>query len=163
LWKLPVIFVCQNNRFAEHTRYENGTSVDQVSKRAAGYSMPGFTVDGNDPYEMYAVANAAIARARDGEGPTLIEAMTFRFFGHVFGDDDFYMTKEEKAAAIAKDPVPLFRAKLIANGTATEDQLATMEAKIAADIQDAIEFALASDMPPVEELLRDVYADSGVA
>jgi len=163
LWKLPVIFVCQNNRFAEHTRYENGTSVDQISKRAAGYGMPGITVDGNDPYEMYAVANAAINRARDGEGPTLIEAMTFRFFGHVFGDDDFYMTKEEKSAAMAADPVPLYRAKLIANGVATEDLLTKMEADIAAQIADAIEFALASDMPPLEELTRDVYADSGVA
>ena len=163
LWKLPVIFVCQNNRFAEHTRYETGTSVDQISKRAASYSMPGFTVDGNDPYEMYAVANAAIARARDGEGPTLIEAMTFRFFGHVFGDDDFYMTKEEKSAAMAADPVPLYRARLIANGIATEAQLAKLEAGIAADIQEAIEFALASGTPPLEELTRDVYADSGVA
>src|SRR6516165_6728349 len=163
LWKLPVIFVCQNNRFAEHTRYENGTSVDKISKRAIGYNMPGFTVDGNDPFEMYKVANEAINRARDGEGPTLIEAMTFRFFGHVFGDDDFYMTKDEKAAAIAKDPVPLFRAKLIETGVATEEQLAGIEAKIGADIQEAIEFALASEMPPIEELTRDVYAEQGVA
>jgi pyruvate dehydrogenase E1 component alpha subunit len=73
------------------------------------------------------------------------------------------MTKDEKAAAMAQDPVPLFRAKLIADGVATEDQLAGMEAKIAADIQEAIEFALASDMPPIEELTRDVYAEQGVA
>ncbi len=162
LWKLPVIFVCQNNRFAEHTRYEHCTSVDQISKRAASYGMPGVTVDGNDPFEMYA-ANAAINRARDGEGLTLIEAMTFRFFGHVFGDNDAYMTKEEKAEAMAKDPVPLFRARLIADGVATEDQLAAMEADIDAQIQEAIEFALASDMPPIEELTRDVYAEQGVA
>jgi pyruvate dehydrogenase E1 component alpha subunit len=163
LWKLPVVFVCQNNRFAEHTRYENGTSVDQVAKRAAGYTMPGFTVDGNDPFAMYAAANAAITRAREGEGPTLIEAMTFRFHGHVFGDDDFYMTKQEKAEAIAKDPVPAFRARLIADGTAAEADLAAIEAEIAAQIQDAIDFALGSAMPPLEELLRDVYADTGVA
>jgi pyruvate dehydrogenase E1 component alpha subunit len=163
LWKLPVIFVCQNNRFAEHTRYQNGTSVDKISKRAIGYNMPGFTVDGNDPYAMYEAANTAINRARDGEGPTLIEALTFRFFGHVMGDDDSYMTKDEKAAAMAKDPVPLFRAKLIETGVATEEQLAGIEAKIGADIQEAIEFALASDMPPIEELTRDVYAEQGVA
>lgn len=163
VWKLPVIFVCQNNLFAEHTRYENATSVDQVSKRAIGYGMPGVTVNGNDPFEMYAAAKEAIGRARAGEGPTLIEAMTFRFFGHVFGDNDSYMTKEEKAAAMANDPVPAFRARLIAGGVATEDQLAAMEADVAAQIEEAIQYALASDPPPPEELLRDVYAETGVA
>ncbi len=137
--------------------------MDQVAKRAPGYDMPGFTVDGNDPFAMYAAANAAINRARDGEGPTLIEAMTFRFHGHVFGDDDAYMTKQEKAEALAKDPVPAFRTRLIADGTASEAQIAAIEAEIAAQIQDAIEFALSSDMPALEELLRDVYADTGVA
>src|SRR5271165_4590684 len=72
IWKLPVIFVCQNNRFAEHTRYENCTSTDKISKRAIGYGMPGYTVDGNDPFEMYATVHEAIERARNGEGPTLI-------------------------------------------------------------------------------------------
>ena len=163
VWKLPVVFVCQNNRFAEHTRYEKCTSVDQVAKRAVGYGMPGVTVDGNDPYAMYAAAREAINRARDGEGPTLIEAMTFRFFGHVLGDDDAYMTKEEKAAAMAADPVPAFRAKLIADGIAREEELAAMEAEIAAEIEEAIQYALASDMPPVEELVRDVYAEAGAA
>ena len=163
LWKLPVIFVCQNNRFGEHTRYEHATSVDQVSKRAIGYNMPGVTVDGNDPFAMYAVAHAAIQRARDGEGPTLIEAMTFRFFGHVFGDDDFYMTKEEKAEAMAKDPVPAFRARLIADGTATEEQIAGIETDITAQIEDAIQYALGSDFPAPEELTRDVYAEAGAA
>ncbi len=163
IWKLPVVFVCQNNRFGEHTRYENATSVDQISKRAAGYSMPGVTVDGNDPYAMYAAAHEAINRARDGEGPTLIEAMTFRFYGHVFGDDDAYMTKEEKADAMAKDPLVLYRARLIADGVASQAQLDEMDAGIAAQIEDAIEFALASDMPPLEELTRDVYAEAGAA
>ncbi|WGM47493.1 Acetoin:2,6-dichlorophenolindophenol oxidoreductase subunit alpha [Brevundimonas sp. NIBR10] len=158
LWKLPVVFVCQNNRFGEHTRYENATSVDQISKRAVGYNMPGVTVDGNDPFAMYAAANEAINRARDGDGPTLIEAMTFRFFGHVFGDDDFYMTKEEKAEAIAKDPVPAFRARLIADGVATEAQLADLEADLAKQIEEAIQYALASDLPSADELTRDVFA-----
>lgn len=163
IWKLPVVFVCQNNRFGEHTRYENATSVDQISKRAVGYGMPGVTVDGNDPHAMYAAAHEAINRARDGDGPTLIEAMTFRFYGHVFGDDDAYMTKEEKAAAMAKDPLILFRARLIADGVADEDRLASIDANIAAQIEDAIQFALASDMPPLEELTTDVYAAAGAA
>lgn len=157
VWKLPVVFVCQNNGFAEHTRYEKGTSIDFIAKRAAGYSMLGYTVDGNDPFAMYAAANAAIARARDGEGPTLLECKTFRFFGHVFGDDDHYMDKAEKAAAMEKDPVPIFRARLIADGVATEDQLAAIEAKNAADIEEAIQFAMDSDLPPAEELTRDVF------
>ncbi|MBB5686714.1 thiamine pyrophosphate-dependent dehydrogenase E1 component subunit alpha [Sphingobium boeckii] len=159
LWKLPVIFVCQNNGFAEHTRYENATSVDFISKRAAGYAMPGFTVDGNDPVAMYAAAHTAIARARDGEGPTLLECKTFRFFGHVLGDDDFYMTKEEKAAAMADDPLPKFRAKLIADGHATEDRLAKMQADIEAEIADAQEFGLNSPFPSADELRRDIFAE----
>jgi pyruvate dehydrogenase E1 component alpha subunit len=89
--------------------------------------------------------------------------MTFRFFGHVFGDDDSYMSKEEKAEAISRDPVPAFRAKLIADGVATAEQLASMEAKIADDIEEAIKFALSSEVPPPGELLRDVYAERGGA
>ena len=121
--------------------------------------MPGINVDGNDPFEMYAVAKEAIERARAGEGPTLIEAMTFRFFGHVFGDDDAYMDPAEKAAAVAKDPVPLFRAKLIETGVATEDQLAGIEADIERQIEEAVQFALNSDIPSADEITRDVYAD----
>ena len=158
IWKLPVIFICQNNLFAEHSRYEKCTAVDRISKRAAGYDMPGETVDGNDPFEMYAAAHEAIERAREGGGPTLIEAMTFRFFGHVFGDDDKYMTKEEKAAAMARDPLPAFKARLLESGIATETVLADMEAKIKAEIEDAMQFAFASDFPSVDELRRDIYA-----
>jgi pyruvate dehydrogenase E1 component alpha subunit len=159
VWKLPVIFVCQNNGFAEHTRYENCTSVDFIAKRAIGYGMPGYTVDGNDPFDMYAHAHAAIERARAGEGPTLLECKTFRFMGHVFGDADTYMTKEEKEAAMAKDPLPLFRQKLIDTGIATEEQLAELQAKIEAEVQDAIEFGQASEPPSIDELRRDVFAE----
>jgi acetoin:2,6-dichlorophenolindophenol oxidoreductase subunit alpha len=159
VWKLPVIFVCQNNGFAEHTRYENGTSVDFISKRAIGYGMPGYTVDGNDPFDMYAHAHAAIERARAGDGPTLLECKTFRFMGHVFGDADSYMTKEEKEAAMADDPLPKFRQKLIDSGVATEDQLAKLQADIEAEVQDAIAFGQASEPPSVDELRRDVFAE----
>ena len=158
VWKLPTIFVCQNNLFAEHTTFEKMTGGANVANRAASYGMPGVRVDGNDPLEMFAVANEAIDRARAGEGPTLIEAMTYRFFGHVFGDADAYMDKERKAAAMAADPVPRFRAHLIAEGIASEDQLAAMEARIEADIDEAVEYALASPFPEVEELSRDVFA-----
>lgn len=157
LWKLPVIFVCQNNGFAEHTRYEYATSVDLISKRAAAYGMPGYTVDGNDPDAMYAAAHEAITRAREGEGPTLLECKTFRFLGHVLGDDDFYMTKDEKEAAMAKDPLPALRARLIAEGHASEEQLAKMVSDIEAEVADAQEFGMNSPVPDVAELRRDVF------
>ncbi len=159
VWKLPVLFVCSNNGFAEHTRFENATSVEKVSTRAVSYNMPGYTVDGNDADEMYAHVHAAIARARAGEGPTLLECKTFRFLGHVLGDDDFYMTKEEKADAMAKDPLPLLRARLITEGHATEDQLAAMQAALEAEVAEAQEFGMNSPLPSVDELRRDVFAE----
>lgn len=158
VWKLPVIFVCQNNEWGEHTAYDKTSNV-RVADRAAAYGIPGERVDGNDPFAMYAAAREAIERARAGEGPTLIEAMTYRFHGHVFGDQDAYMDKDRKARAMADDPVPRFRARLIADGVAAEEQLAAMEAEIEAQIDEAVEFALASDFPGVEELKRDVFAE----
>jgi pyruvate dehydrogenase E1 component alpha subunit len=159
VWKLPVVFVCQNNGYGEHTRYELATSAAKISDRAIGYQMPGVTVDGNDPLAMYAVAKQAIDRARSGGGPTLIEAITFRFFGHVFGDADNYMQQGEKAAAMARDPVPRFRSWLLEQQHATEAQLAAMEAQIENDIDAAVEFALTSSNPSLDELRRDVFAE----
>jgi TPP-dependent pyruvate/acetoin dehydrogenase alpha subunit len=159
VWKLPVVFVCQNNQYAEHTKFSVGTSVKNVSDRAVSYSMPGVKVDGNEPLEVFAAAKQAIDRARAGEGPTLIEAVTFRFFGHNMGDDDSYMDKGEKAAWMAKDPVPRYRAWLIAQGHASEAQLADMEAGIEKEIDEAFKFAMDSPFPDVAELRRDVYRD----
>lgn len=158
VWKLPVIFVCQNNEWGEHTAYHKTSNVP-VADRAAAYGMPGERVDGNDPFAMYAAAAEAIARARAGEGPTLIEAMTYRFFGHVFGDQDPYMDSARKAQAMADDPVPRFRATLIETSVASEEQLAALEAGIEADIDEAVEFALGSPFPDVEELARDIFAE----
>ncbi|MDP3675716.1 MAG: thiamine pyrophosphate-dependent dehydrogenase E1 component subunit alpha [Novosphingobium sp.] len=157
VWKLPVLFVCPNNGFAEHTRYEVSTSVDRISRRAEAYGMPGFTVDGNDPDAMFAAVSQAIERARVGEGPTLLECTTFRFLGHVLGDDDFYMTKEEKDEALAKDPLPALRARLIAGGHASEEQLAAMQSDIEAEVAAAQEFGMNSPLPSVDELRRDVF------
>lgn len=159
VWKLPVIFLCQNNLFAEHTRYEKLTGGERIADRAAGYGMVGVRVDGNDPVAMYAAAAEAVARARAGEGPTLIEAMTFRFFGHNFGDNDAYIPKDMKAEAMANDPVPRFRKMLIDDGIATETELVAMEADIEAQISAAVEFALASPWPEPEDLRHDVFAE----
>lgn len=156
VWKLPVIFVCQNNLFGEHSRIDRTTSVARIADRAVAYGMPGIHVDGNDPIVMYRAAGEAIARARAGLGPTLIEAVTFRFNGHVFGDADDYMNKDEKRAAIAADPVPRFRRWAIENGHLTENETQAIEADVAREIDDAIEFALASPFPDVAELELDV-------
>lgn len=159
VWKLPVIFVCQNNEFAEHTSYEKGTGARQIADRAIGYGIPGQRVDGNDPEAVYAAARSAIERARAGEGPTLLECMTFRFHGHIFGEDDSYIPRERKQAAMEADPVPRFRASLIADGHASEAELAAVEAEIEQAIEEAVAFALASPYPDVSELRRDVYAE----
>jgi len=158
LWKLPVLFVCQNNGYGEHTRNDLATSAAKISDRAFGYQMPGVTVDGNDPVAVYEAAKKAVERARSGAGPTLIEARTFRFFGHVFGDADVYMGKGEKEAAMARDPVPAFRAWLIANGHAREADVAALEAGIEREIDAAVQFALSSPNPELAELRRDVFA-----
>jgi TPP-dependent pyruvate/acetoin dehydrogenase alpha subunit len=157
VWKLPTIFVCQNNLFAEHTTFEKMTGGGDISKRAEGYGMPGVRVDGNDPAAMYSAFSEAVARARAGEGPTLLECMTFRFFGHNFGDDDSYIPPAQKAAAMAADPVPLLRARLIADRIATEEELAALEADIEAKIDDALAFALASPWPEPDALRFDVF------
>jgi pyruvate dehydrogenase E1 component alpha subunit len=159
IWKLPVVFVCQNNRYAEHTPYAEGTSAARVSDRAAGYAMPGVTVDGNDPLAMYQAACDAVARARSGDGPTLIEAMTFRFYGHIMGDRMAYMPKEERAAAMEADPVPAFRAWLIEHGHFGEEELAAVEERVDEEIDDAVEYAMACPAPDPEELADDVYAE----
>ncbi len=160
VWKLPVIFLCQNNRWGEHTAFEKSTSVAKISDRAAAYGMPGIHVDGNDPFAMYAAAAEAVERARAGEGPTLIEAMTFRFHGHVFGDADRYMDKAYKAEWVAKDPYPIYRAKLIADGVATEEALAEIETTVAAIIDEAANAAFEAPYPDLAELSTDVFGEA---
>ncbi len=159
LWKLPVIFVCQNNRYGEHTTYEKGTSVAQVAMRGASYSMPSVTVDGNDPVAMWKAAHEAINRARSGGGPTLLEAMTFRFEGHTNGDDSSYIPAEVMAHFKEKDPVPLFRKLLLDAGHATEAELDAIETRIKAENDEAVDFALNSPWPDPAELNRDTYLE----
>lgn len=163
VWKLPVIFLCQNNRYGEHTVYAKTTSSAKVSDRSIAYGMPGLHVDGNDPVAMFNAANEAVERARAGGGPTLIEAMTFRFMGHVMGDDDAYMDKAEKQAAIEADPVPRFRASLLADQIATEAQLKEIEGQIERALDEAVEYAIDSPFPELRELRLDVYETELVA
>jgi TPP-dependent pyruvate/acetoin dehydrogenase alpha subunit len=163
VWNLPVVFVCQNNKYAEHTAFNLGTSGESIAARGVAYAMNSVQVNGNDAVAMYGTAADAIARARAGKGPTLIEAMTFRFRGHLLGDDSHYIPKEEMECAVADDPLPKFRQWLIDNGHGTEEQIAAIELKNRDDFEAAVEFGLASPFPDVSELDIDVYAEQGVA
>ncbi|GGC18701.1 acetoin:2,6-dichlorophenolindophenol oxidoreductase subunit alpha [Novosphingobium marinum] len=159
LYELPVIFICQNNRYAEHTSFDDSSKVETISIRAEGYGMPGVTVNGNDPDEMYGAAKVAIDRARAGEGPTLIEATTFRFNGHLLGESGAYMDKDLYAQAQADDPMPILRKRLVDEGIASEDEIAAIEADITARIDAAQKAAFDAPFPDVIELKRDVYAE----
>ncbi|WP_372349808.1 thiamine pyrophosphate-dependent dehydrogenase E1 component subunit alpha [Streptomyces sp. KL116D] len=159
LWKLPIVFVCQNNLYAESTAYAHGTTAEHIADRAAGYGMPGVTVNGNDPQESLDAFTAAVERARSGGGPTLVEAVTYRFMGHYFGDPGAYMDRGEYDKALEADPVPALRALLKERGLATEEQLLAMEGDIAAQVEGAVEFATESPYPGPEELRLDVYRE----
>jgi TPP-dependent pyruvate/acetoin dehydrogenase alpha subunit len=163
LWKLPVIFLCQNNLYGECTKYEKATAVANVADRAASYNMRGVTVDGNDAQAMYEASRAAVERARNGEGPTLLEAKTFRFMGHYFGDPGAYIPKDEYAAALARDPMPATRAAVLKSGAATEADLEGLAKEITVEIEDAIQFALDSAPPDVSEIDIDIYASGAAA
>jgi len=163
VWKLPVIFMCQNNRYAEHTAYAKGTSIESIAERAKSYSIPGVRVDGNDPVALYAVAKTAIERARAGQGPTLIEAMTFRFNGHLLGDMGEYIPKPEYAAAVAADPYPRYRQWLIDAKHATAAALDGVDSEIEAEVDAAVKFAFDSPLTDPIEITRDIYAAPSAA
>ncbi len=162
VWKLPVLFVCQNNQYAEHTAYAVGTSAKSIVDRAIGYSMAGVSVDGNDAAATYLATKTAVARARAGEGPTLIEARTFRLLGHIFGSSYDYVPKQVMDAAIAADPVPALRI-LMLEQQVTEAELVKLESDIDLLIDEAVAYALASARPELAELRRDVLKEEIVA
>jgi TPP-dependent pyruvate/acetoin dehydrogenase alpha subunit len=155
IWKLPVIFLCQNNGYAEHTEYSAGTSAKTIADRGIGYSMAAVTVDGNDAEAMFAAATEAVERARSGQGPTLLEAKTFRLLAHVFGVEFGYVPKDKMAAAVAADPVPALRSLLIERQV-SEEVLVDIEKTIENEIDVAVEKALSSPRPDLAEIRRDV-------
>lgn len=155
VWKLPVIFVCQNNLFGEHTAIHLSTGGERIADRGGAYGMNAVRVNGNDAGAMYEAARAAVESARSGKGPTLIEAMTFRLQGHLVGDDSHYIPKDMMAAAKANDPVPALRELLLKEHSAAAE-LETLEREIAAEVAEAAQFALDSPYPPLNENQRDV-------
>jgi pyruvate dehydrogenase E1 component alpha subunit len=158
LWALPMVFVCQNNLYAEMTPTRDTMKLEHVAQRAAGYGMPGVRVDGNDPLAVLAALQDAIETARCGEGPKFLECVTFRFRGHYFGDRMAYIPKDQLAAAIEADPVPRFRRHLIDTGVCTDDELNSIDDGALAQVEQALQTALAADAPLDGELDRDVYA-----
>jgi TPP-dependent pyruvate/acetoin dehydrogenase alpha subunit len=159
VWKLPVVFVCENNQYATEVAYSSVSRVLDVSAKAAGYGLPGVTVDGNDVIAVYEVAAEAVRRARAGEGPTLIECKTYRTRPHSEGmRDTGYRTQEEIDAWRARDPIAGFRAQVLASGEVDEAALAGIDAEVEATVADAVEFARNSPFPDPATVLENVYA-----
>ncbi|MGD1257679.1 thiamine pyrophosphate-dependent dehydrogenase E1 component subunit alpha [Mycobacterium seoulense] len=158
LWDLPVVFVCQNNLYAEMTPTADTMKLEHVADRAAGYGMPGVRVDGNDPLAVKSALDDALRRARAGEGPTFIECVTFRFRGHYFGDRMPYIPKEQLAAAMEADPVPRFRDHLADSGVCAGDDLDRIDAQAVAAVEAALRTVMGADTPSIDELDSDVYA-----
>lgn len=158
IWKLPVVFVAENNGYAEATPFTYASSCTRIADRASGYNMPGVVVDGKDVLAVYRAAGEAIARARRGEGPTLIECITYRNYGHFEGDAQKYKTEEEKVEHLnERDAIALFRRHLLATQTLTADEISGIERDVEAAVQEAIRFAEESPYPDASELLTDVY------
>lgn len=155
IWKLPVIFLCQNNLYSEHTPMAFATSSDSIKQRGEGLGMRSVQVNGNDASAMYNAAKEAVEYARAGNGPTLIEAMTFRFHGHLLGDTSHYIPKEEMEQAKKDDPMPILRQQLL-DLQISEADVAAIEAKNAAIIEEASQFALDTPYPPGDEYRIDV-------
>jgi len=158
VWELPVVFVCQNNGFGEMTPIEHVQRVTRVSDRVTGYGIPGVTVDGNDPVAVHDAAAKAVERARSGRGPTLVECVTYRLWGHYFGDPMAYMPPEELQAARENHPVDAFRARLVQAGVLSGDEADALDRDAAAEVEGAWTAAMAAAPASPESALSDVYA-----
>ena len=159
--KLPVLFLCENNGWAQFTPQELTASVPQISKKAVAYNMPGKTVDGDDVMVVYEAARDAIDYVRGGNGPMLLECTTHRWLGHFVGDNQKYRDPDELKECRKFDPVLRFQNKLLHEGVLTTEKIADIEAKIKAEIDEAVEFARKSEAPDPEEAMKDVYCSQG--
>ena len=157
IWNLPVIYVCENNLYGASTPFSAVFKVENVADRAAAYGMPGVVVDGMDVEKVYEVAAAAIARAREGGGPTLIECKTYRFVGHSRSDPRSYRSKEEEAEWQAKDPILRLAGRIKELGLADDSDLASIEEEIERKIDDAVAYAESSPDPEPEDALQHVF------
>lgn len=157
IWKLPVVFVCENNQYGMSMSAERSTAVKRVATRALAYDMPGQTVDGNVFADVAQAALEAVGRARRGDGPSLLECLTYRHRGHSKSDRNRYRTKEEIDAWIARDPIQLFQRDLMAHGLIGQPEVDALVKSVEREIEDAIEFAKASPSPDPASLTDFVY------
>ena len=159
LWKLPIIFVVENNKWAIGMSHERATSQPEIYKKASVFGMPGVEVDGMDVLAVRSAAQEAVLRARSGEGPTLIEALTYRFRGHSLADPDEMRSKEEKEFWFSRDPIKKFAAYLVEQNLASQEELKGIERKIEETIDEAVKFAESSPEPDASELHRFIFAE----
>jgi pyruvate dehydrogenase E1 component alpha subunit len=160
IWKLPVIFVCENNQYALSTRIRDAISISRISDRATAYGIAGMSIDGNDIVEVYSKTKEAVQRARAGEGPTLLDCVTYRFFGHFTGDPVrgiTYRTKEEMDQWLNRCPIKRFRERLIEEKILTEEVEKTIKENVKASIEKAVQFAKESPFPSPEEAIQDLF------
>ena len=159
LWKLPILFVVENNKWAIGMAHERATSQPEIYRKASVFGMPGVEVDGMDVMAVRAVAQEAVARARAGEGPTLIEALTYRFRGHSLADPDELRSKAEKEAWLARDPIKRFEAYLLKHNLVDEGELKEVRDRIQTRIDDALTFAEDSPEPSPNDLYKYIFAE----
>jgi len=160
VWKLPAVFVCQNNQYAFTTPQRDHQNICEIALRATGYGIPGKCVDGNDVLAVREAVSEAVERARKQEGPTLIECKTYRWLGHFMGDPGTgYRTKEEVEEWKKRDPIKLYREKLLAMGTCGENDLEEINRNAEREIEEAVLFARNSPEPNPEDTLDDIYID----
>ena len=158
VWKLPLVLFCENNLYAEMTPIHDTLAIDHLTERAAGYGVRAVTVDGYDPRAVYETTREAVERARRGEGPTFIEAMTYRLVGHMVGDSEVYRTKEEVAEWRRRDPLTVFPERLVQEGVVTREEIASVEAEVAEQMAEIVRFAQESPWPDPSEATEDVFA-----
>ena len=161
VWKLPVVYFCENNGYAVSVPMTESTSVPDIARRAAGYDVPGVVVDGQDVVAVYRATRAAVERARAGEGPTLVEAKTYRFHEHAYGlrlSSEYLDPKTVQGWRDEHDPIPAFQARLGAWNVVPAAQQEAIRASVQAEVDEAVAFARESPFPPPEAAYADVYA-----
>jgi pyruvate dehydrogenase E1 component alpha subunit len=159
LHKLPIIFLCENNQYAMGTALHRGVAQTKIYKKGEAFDIPGEPVDGMDVEAVHEATKRAVARARAGEGPTLLEALTYRFRGHSMQDPQYYRSKEEVEEHRQRDPIALFQGKLLADGLVTEAELRQVDERVEAEVDDAVAFADESPAPDPSTLLDHLYSN----
>ena len=156
-WKLPVVFICENNTWSESTSIYDSTNLTNLTDRAVAYNIPGVSIDGNDVLAVYEAVSEAVNRARRGEGPTFLECKTCRQGGHHEKDDQAYRAKNDIEDCKKRDPIPRFRKKLIEMGLLTEEEADKIRQEAIEEMERAVKFAEESPYPGPEEIFTDVF------